>query len=243
LDVDLGFNFGFDLGFWRVMSENNLDENNGGPATPAVRKILITALVAGTVGFLAIYVGFMPKDNGQQPKAVKALKKLECPRPAKPGKAALNRFNCGDMISFVVSKTPTPMKNVSFQNNSGETVSLEDWRGKYVLLNIWATWCVPCRREMPELEQLSGPLAAAGIDLVGISIDTDTVARVVPFLRQVGTTYPVHVSNDERIPGLFDGGAIVVPLSILLDDTGRVLRVIGGWSVETAEQFHALTER
>jgi len=115
--------------------------------------------------------------------------------------------------------------------------------GRRTLLNIWATWCVPCRREMPELELLSEPLAAAGIDLVGISIDTDTVAKIAPFLRQMGTTYPVHVSNDERIPGLFEGGAIVVPLSILLDDTGRVLRVIGGWSVETAEQFHALTER
>jgi len=115
--------------------------------------------------------------------------------------------------------------------------------GRRTLLNIWATWCVPCRREMPELEQLSVPLAAAGVDLVGISIDTDTAARVVPFLREVGTTYAVHVSNDDRIPGLFEGGAIVVPLSILLDDTGRVLRVIGGWSVETAEQFHALTER
>jgi len=115
--------------------------------------------------------------------------------------------------------------------------------GRRTLLNIWATWCVPCRREMPELEQLSEPLAAAGIDLIGISIDTDTVGRVVPFLREVGTTYPVHVSNDARIPGLFEGGEIVVPLSILLDDTGRVLRVIGGWSVETAEQFHELTKR
>lgn len=115
--------------------------------------------------------------------------------------------------------------------------------GRRTLLNLWATWCLPCRREMPELEQLSESLAAAGVDLIGISIDTDTVARVVPFLREVGTTYPVHVSNDDRIPGLFEGGEITVPLSILLDDTGRVLRVIGGWSVETAEQFHALTQR
>ncbi len=114
--------------------------------------------------------------------------------------------------------------------------------GRRTLLNVWATWCVPCRREMPELEQLSGPLASAGIDLVGISIDTNTVARVAPFLRDMGTTYPVHVSNDDRIPGLFEGGAIVVPLSVLLDEEGRVLRVIGGWSVETAEQFHALTD-
>ena len=115
--------------------------------------------------------------------------------------------------------------------------------GRRTLLNIWATWCVPCRREMPELEQLSGPLAAAGVDLVGISIDTDTMARVVPFLSDMGTTYPVHVSNDNRIPGLYEGGAIAVPLSVLLDDQGRVLRVIGGWSVETAEQFHELAER
>ena len=115
--------------------------------------------------------------------------------------------------------------------------------GRRTLLNIWATWCVPCRREMPELEQLSQPLAEAGVDLVGISIDTDTAARIVPFLRDMGTSYPVHVSNDPSLPDLFEGGAIAVPLSVLLDDAGRVLRVIGGWSAETSEQFHALTER
>lgn len=112
--------------------------------------------------------------------------------------------------------------------------------GRRTLVNLWATWCVPCRREMPELEQLRAGLAAAGVDLVGLSIDTDTAERIVPFLREVGTTYPVHVSNDARITDLFEGGGILVPLSVLLDDRGNVLRVIGGWSAETAAVFRAL---
>ncbi|NKB87528.1 MAG: redoxin family protein [Acidobacteria bacterium] len=115
--------------------------------------------------------------------------------------------------------------------------------GRRTLVNIWATWCIPCRREMPELEHLRPELAAAGVDLVGLSIDRETVAAVAPFLSQVGTTYPVHISNDQRVPELFDGGAIVVPLSVLLDDSGRVLQVIGGWSSETAAEFEALAGR
>ena len=153
-------------------------------------------------------------------------------------------FGRGDVFpDLALLDRATVPEGVSLPGSAAATVSQLLKPGRRTLVNIWATWCIPCRREMPELERLREPLAAAGIDLVGLSIDTDTMERVAPFLRDMGTTYPVHVSNDERIVDLFEGGAITVPLSVLLDADGRVLRVIGGWSVETAEQFHALTVR
>lgn len=112
--------------------------------------------------------------------------------------------------------------------------------GRRLLVNIWATWCIPCRREMPELEALYPAFQERGIDLVGLSIDTDTVDRLQEFLEQVGTTYPIHVTHDERVPELYEGGEITVPLTVLLDENGRVLQVIGGWSAATASRFRAL---
>lgn len=112
--------------------------------------------------------------------------------------------------------------------------------GRRLLVNIWATWCVPCRREVPELQRLEPGFAANGIDLVGLSIDVDTVARIRPFLQQAGASYPIQVTADARIPDLYVGGEVSVPLSLLLDEDGRILQIIGGWSAATEAQFENL---
>ena len=112
--------------------------------------------------------------------------------------------------------------------------------GRRLLVNVWATYCIPCRREMPELEELAPRFALAGVDLVGLSIDTDTIDRVGDFVASMGTTYPVQVTNDARVAELYVGGRVSIPLSVVLDDRGRVLQVIGGWSAETAASFERL---
>ncbi len=124
----------------------------------------------------------------------------------------------------------------------GDAASVHDLLrpGRRLLLNIWATWCVPCRREIPELERLAPELAGNGIDLVGLSIDTEGLDRIVPFLDQVGATYPVRVTADPRIADLYAGGEVSIPLSVMLDEEGRILQIIGGWSAATEAQFEAL---
>ena len=112
--------------------------------------------------------------------------------------------------------------------------------GRRILLNLWATWCVPCRLEMPELQHLFAALAESGVDLVGISIDTDTADRIGPFVESIGVTYPVFHTLDPRVPDLYRDGQVSIPLSVLLNDQGRILQVIGGWSFESAGQFRAL---
>ena len=87
---------------------------------------------------------------------------------------------------------------------------------------------------MPELQMLSQGLDAAGIDLIGVSLDIDTADLVPAFLDSLAISYPVYTTADPAVPELYAGGELFIPLSILLDDQGRVLRVFGGWSPETA---------
>ncbi len=115
--------------------------------------------------------------------------------------------------------------------------------GRRTLVNLWATWCIPCRAEMPELQILDPALERAGVDLIGVSIDTDTRTRVAPFLRSLGVGYPVYGTSDMRIPEIYKDARVSIPLSVLLDDEGRVLQVIGGWSASTAAQFRQLSAR
>ncbi len=124
----------------------------------------------------------------------------------------------------------------SLESPDGETTSLHEITapGRRTLLNIWATWCIPCRKEMPELELLAPRLAAAGIDLVGLSIDTEqTRQRVVPFLESLKITYPSYFADTAEVAALFQGENIFVPMSILLDEDGRPTRVFSGWSPAT----------
>lgn len=136
----------------------------------------------------------------------------------------------------------TPFPDLSLAPLDGEPTTLGHILkpGRRTLLNLWATYCIPCRKEMPELQGLAPGLADAGINLAGISLDLETRDLVVPFLEQVGVTYPIYTTDDSRIPEIYADGELFIPLSILLDDQGRVLRVFGGWSPETAAALRGL---
>ncbi len=224
------------------MSKNHLEENKSGST---IRVALITTLIGSLVGFLAIYVGFMPKDNGEQPKAAVALKKLDCPRPAKAGANELNRFNCGDMLSFVVSKPPAQMKKFSFKNGKGETVSLDDWRGKYVLLNIWATWCASCLKEMPDLDRLKADFSDRNFDVVAISIDRGGPDKPKRFLEKAGIKY-LELFNDPQADLVGPLRILGMPTTFLIDPEGRHLgRLVGPahWASEDAKRLIAQAMR
>ncbi|MDQ3998180.1 MAG: TlpA family protein disulfide reductase [Gemmatimonadota bacterium] len=105
---------------------------------------------------------------------------------------------------------------------SGDSVSLQALRGKPVLLNVWATWCHPCRDEIPELQQLHERYAERGLALVGVSVDaTGDEAAIAAFARRYGMTYSVWRDPDERVSATFL--VIGVPATFLID-RGGVLR-------------------
>lgn len=122
--------------------------------------------------------------------------------------------------------------DLTLASKDGETVALSDLTrpGRRLLVNVWATWCVPCAAEIPELQKLYARLTGAGVDLVGLSVDLDTVEHVPDYIRSRGVTYPIYTTDEAALETLYPRGEAVVPLTILLDDSGKVLRIYSGWS-------------
>ncbi len=104
----------------------------------------------------------------------------------------------------------------------GDSVSLADLRGKPVLLNVWATWCHPCREEIPELQRLHERYRARGLEVVGVSVDaTGDEAAIRDFMKRFGMTYPVWRDPSETVSATFL--LLGVPATFLIDRAG-VLR-------------------
>lgn len=112
--------------------------------------------------------------------------------------------------------------------------------GRRLLVNVWATWCAPCRAEMPELDALRAGLAAKGVDLVGLNVDSEPDADVRGFMRENRVGYPVYVGGVPAIERLYATDQLSVPMSLVIDDRGVVTEVIPGWSPSTRRRFAAL---
>jgi thiol-disulfide isomerase/thioredoxin len=127
--------------------------------------------------------------------------------------------NATAVIRFVKDPEMAPAFDV--QDISGQPVSKADWDGKVVLVNFWATWCPPCREEIPELlalqKQFNGQLK-----IIGISEDDDPAAKVLKFAQQKGIDYPIVMSTPELIESY--GGVPALPTSFLIDTQGRVVQ-------------------
>lgn len=105
---------------------------------------------------------------------------------------------------------------------AGDSVTLAALRGKVVLLNVWATWCHPCRDEIPELQALHERYAARGLELVGVSVDAESADNAIrAFMRDFRMTYPVWRDPGERVSAQFH--IVGVPATFLIDRDG-VLR-------------------
>lgn len=115
--------------------------------------------------------------------------------------------------------------------------------GRRLLVNLWATWCVPCATEMPELERLRESLAARGVDLVGVSVDADAEARVAEFARRMGVQYPIYRGGVPAIEQIFAGDEVAVPLSVIVDEHGRVTEMIFGFNASTVQKLLQIAGR
>lgn len=133
---------------------------------------------------------------------------------------ALAALGCGGSDGAVARvDIGAPVPAYAAVSLAGDTVSLAAQRGKVVLLNVWATWCHPCRDEIPELQALHERYAPRGLELVGISVDTESADQAIrAFMQDFRMTYPVWRDPGERVSAQFH--IVGVPATFLIDREG-----------------------
>lgn len=127
------------------------------------------------------------------------------------------------VIRFV--KNPEMAPPLDAKDLQGKAVNKDDWPGKVVLVNFWATWCPPCRMEIPELLELQKEYKGR-LEIVGFSEDDDPPEKVLKFMQQRGMTYSVVMATPEIIESY--GGVPALPTSFLIDTQGRVVQKHSG---------------
>ena len=115
----------------------------------------------------------------------------------------------------------------------GELHKLADSRGKITLVNFWATWCVSCRSEIPELVTLRQEFAPEDFEIPGISVDKEGAEKVVPYVEEMGMTYPVLLDPKSVSPEIF-GGIEGYPMTFIFDREGLIYSsYLGAQTIET----------
>lgn len=132
---------------------------------------------------------------------------------------------------------PAALPSVTLQTVDGKgSITLDDFRGRTVLLTFWASWCRPCRVELPELQELYSELAGEGFVLLTVNVDT-IPEMGVRFLEQIGVTVPVYRMNQRDLVAL---GINALPTNIVVDGDGRAVQVYRGYSPAVPEYIRRL---
>lgn len=123
----------------------------------------------------------------------------------------------------------------------GKKYRLDDFRGKIVFLNFWATWCPPCREEMPDMEQLHRALVEKNLQILAVSIDTEGTKAVAPFAENMGLSFPLLLDAENSVAASY--GLTGVPETFIIDKNGVILsKIIGPRKWASAEWRTTLQE-
>lgn len=133
----------------------------------------------------------------------------------------------GPSANFVLHDAPVAVPELQFTSGEGKPRSLADFRGKIVLLNVWATWCLPCREEMPTLDRLQTAMGGDRFNVVALSIDRGGAEAVKKFYAEIGIQHlAIHVDTSGKVG--FALATAGLPTTLLIDAEGRELgRLIG----------------
>jgi len=146
----------------------------------------------------------------------------------------------GEVAALTMATSPLRLPDLAFEDADGKPKKLSDWRGKTVLVNLWATWCVPCRKEMPALDSLQTKLGGKDFEVVAINIDTRDAEKPKNFLKD-GNLTRLSYFSDQKAKVFQDlkniGKALGMPTSVLVDAQGCEIANIAGpaeWASDDA---------
>jgi len=178
-------------------------------------------LVGGVIGLAGVYgIGGLSRNAGDP----------TC-RAATDLARKLTPLIHGEVAAINPAISGLRIPDLTFQDGTGATRKLSDWRGKVVLLNLWATWCVPCRREMPALDALQAKLGSPQFDVVAVNIDTRDPDKPKTWLKDAGVTTLGYFSDEkarvfQELKAI--GRAIGMPTSVLIDVNGCEIGTMAG---------------
>ena len=158
-------------------------------------------------------------------------------------RARLDAAATGQMAAFTVADRPVPLSDLALDGPDGEPTTLGRWQGRTVLLNLWATWCAPCRAEMPALDALQREEGGADFEVVPVSLDMGSDERPRGFYEEVGLKDLrfFHDGSLETLNRLKAAGlAFGLPATLLIDARGCVTGTLNGpaaWEGEDARRL------
>jgi thiol-disulfide isomerase/thioredoxin len=216
---------------WRSMTEAKNEQKQDVP--PPVRRPLRSLVIAGAalvVGAAVVYGIVAPGKKAGDTACAAAISVAERIAPLARGEVA----------ALTVHSSPALEDSLTFEGADGQPKSLQDFRGRTVLLNLWATWCVPCREEMPALDKLQARLGGPDFEVVAVNIDTARLERRQTFLKEAGVTKLAFYADPKA--DVFQvlkrsGKVLGLPTTMLVDPQGCEIGLMPGpadWASDDA---------
>ena len=204
------------------------------PHPAAMRRIpfaIGAVLIGAVIGFAVVYgIGGLRRN---------ASGDSAC-RPAVDLARKLAPLAQGEVAALTMATAPLRLPDLAFEDADGKPRKLSEWRGRTVLLNLWATWCVPCRKEMPALDSLQTRLGGPDFEVVAVNIDTRDPEKPKNFLKDANLTRLGYFA-DQKAKVFQDlkaiGRALGMPTSVLIDGAGCEIATIAGpaeWASDDA---------
>jgi thiol-disulfide isomerase/thioredoxin len=195
------------------------------PRPAAMRRIpyaIVAVLIGAVIGSAGLYgIGGLKRN---------AAGDSAC-RPAVDLARKLAPLAHGEIAALTMATAPLRLPDLTFEDADGKPRKLSDWRGRIVLVNLWATWCVPCRKEMPALESLQTRLGGPNFEVVAVNIDTRDPEKPKNFLKEVNLTRLGYFS-DQKAKVFQDlkavNRALGMPTSVLVDGEGCEIATMAG---------------
>ncbi len=144
-------------------------------------------------------------------------------------------------FNFAPAEAPKPVPELTFLDVDGNEISIEDFRGKVVVLNLWATWCAPCRHEMPSLDRLQAQHGGDDLQVIALSVDRgESLDKIREFYEEVGVQHlAIYRDPNSTVPRALKAPGL--PTTVVIDRAGReVGRLMGGAEWDGEEAFALL---
>jgi len=214
---------------------------------PVSRLLAVAALAGALAGAVAVYVSVTLSGNNAQPSAAGAVVNADansklCAAKADRAKTVAAAAT-GEVAAMLPADPPQSLKTLAFNAPDGRPMQLSDKAGKTLLVNLWATWCAPCRAEMPALDALQKELGSEKFEVVAVNVDTGDDAKPKKFLADIGVE-ALGYYRDNTMATFEElktrGLALGLPVTLLVDGEGCLLAHMNGpaeWSSDDAKKL------